>query len=340
MSKAQIKKAGTPVTPMKFVSDLWAARLSLTLVAALDLDVFTTIAQGKRTAADIAKALKIPKRGLERLLDALVGMEYLTRKGDQFGLSAVADTFLVSTKPSFIGPMADETRITLPGWMRLAEVLRTGQSVAAVDSEQGREFFPRLIRAIFPLTYNGAQTLVQSFPRSTLNKITRLLDVAAGSAAWSLPFAQANPNLRVTALDYPEVTAVTRQYAAQFGLADRYDYLEGDLRQIDFGQKQYDAVILGHIIHSEGEKWGKSLIQRSYKALKPGGMLIIAEMIPNDARSGPIFPLLFGLNMILHTAEGDVFTLAEYKQWLKRAGFKSIKTVEVNAPSPAIVATR
>src|SRR5262245_56377769 len=340
MSKPQMKKSTEQVTPMKIVNDLWSARIALTLAAAVDLDIFTVIAQGNRTVPEIAKALRVPKRGLERLLETLVGIGYLTKRGVQFSLTPVADTFLVRTKHTFIGAMADETRITVPSWMQLADVIRSGKPVAAVDTAEGREFFPRLVRAIFPLTYGGARGFVLSLPQAKLKKIERVLDVAAGSGAWSLPFAQANPNARVMALDYPEVTAVTRQFAQQFGVADRYDYLEGDLRQIDFGQKEYDVVILGHIIHTEGEKWGKILINKSYKALKPGGMLVIAEMIPNDARTGPVFPVLFGLNMILHTAEGDVFTMAQYKQWLKQAGFTAVKTVEIDAPSPLIVATR
>jgi ubiquinone/menaquinone biosynthesis C-methylase UbiE len=339
MSKAQTKKKAPP-TPMKFVNDLWGARISLALMAAVELDLFTIIAQGNRTVADIAATIHAPQRGVERLLETLVGMEYLTKRGTQFALAPIADTFLNRAKPSFIGPMADELRITMPGWMQLADVVRSGKPVAAIDTAEGREFFPRLVKAIFPLTYNGAQTLVRKLPKAKLKKIERVLDVAAGSGAWSLPFAQALPKARVTAVDYPEVTAVTREYAKQFGVADRYDYLEGDLRQLDFGQKQFDVVILGHIIHAEGEKWSKVLIAKSYKALKPGGTLVIAEMIPNDTRTGPVFPLLFGLNMVLHTVEGDVFTMAQYKEWLKKAGFSSVKTVEAEGPSPLILATR
>jgi hypothetical protein len=44
--------------------------------------------------------------------------------------------------------------------------------------------------------------------------------------------------------------------------------------------------------------------------------------------------------MILHTKESDVFAMAQYKQWLKQAGFKNVKTVEADSPSPLIVATR
>jgi ubiquinone/menaquinone biosynthesis C-methylase UbiE len=237
--------------------------------------------------------------------------------------------------------MADESQITLPGWMQLAEVIRSGKPVAGVDTAAGREFFPRLVKAIFPMTYNAARGLIDAFPKGRLKNVERVLDVAAGSGAWSLPFAQALPNARITAVDYPEVTAVTRQYAAQFGVGARYDYLEGDLRQIDFGEREYDIVILGHIIHTEGEKFGQALIKKSYRALKKGGTLVIAEMIPNDTRTGPVFPLLFGLNMILHTENGDVFTMAQYRKWLKQAGFTGVKTVqEGKGPSPVILATR
>ena len=340
MPKASTKKAGPPVTPMKFIADLWAARISMTLTAAIDLDVFTIIAAGKKTAVDITKAAQASQRHMERLLETLVGVGYLTKKGSQFGLSSMANTFLVRGKPTFMGTFADETILTLPSWAKLADVVRTGKSVAAVDTAEGREFFPRLVKAIFPLTYGGARGLVATLSSAKLNKIERVLDIGAGSGAWSLPFAQANPKLSVTAQDYPEVTPTTRQYAEQFGVAGQYDYLEGDFRQIDFGQKLYDIVLLGQIIHSEGEKWGKVLIAKAYKALKPGGTLVIAEMIPNDSRTGPVLPLLFGLNMIVNTTEGDVYTMAEYKRWLKQAGFNSIKTVQVDAPSPLILASR
>ena len=80
---------------------------------------------------------------------------------------------------------------------------------------------------------------------------------------------------------------------------------------MDFGRDQYDLVILGHIIHSEGEKHGQELIRKSCAALRPCGMLLIAEFVPNDSRTEPSFPLLFGLNMLLQTEEGNVFTLCD-----------------------------
>ena len=144
----------------------------------------------------------------------------------------------------------------------------------------------------------------------------------------------------MTTVDFPEMTPITRGFAEKLGVAGRYEYHEGDMRQVDFGQDFYDLVILGHIIHSEGEKHGKELIRKSYAALRPGGKLLIAEFVPNDARTGPSMPLLFGLNMLLQTEEGNVFTLREYRAWLKAAGFRKVTTVPVPAPSPLILATK
>jgi ubiquinone/menaquinone biosynthesis C-methylase UbiE len=329
------------VSPQQIVEHLWAARAALTLVTGIELDVFTHISSGKRTAKEIARAAKSNARATEHLLDALAALGYLNKKNGNYGLEPIADNFLVKGKPAYMGGFAHETKLTWNSWAQLTEVVKTGRPIAIVDTDQGgRDFFPKLVEAIFPMSYNGARAAAAAMPEKNRKRIKNILDVAAGSAAWSLPFAQTIPDARVTVLDYPEVTPIARQYAERFGVADRYDYIEGNLREIDFGRDKYDLVILGHIIHSEGEKWGKKLIKKSYRALTDNGQLLIAEMVPDDNRSGAVMPLLFGLNMILNTEQGDVFTMREYREWLKDAGFRRVTTIEAPAPSPLILATK
>ncbi|HSE84337.1 MAG TPA: methyltransferase [Thermodesulfobacteriota bacterium] len=331
----------TSVTPQKIIEDLWMARASQALVAGIELGMFTHISMGRRTAKELARAASASEHGVERLLNALVGLGYLKKNGNKYRLEPVSEKFLVQGKDSYMGGFTHETRLTWDGWSRLTDVVRSGRPIETVDTEQGgREFFPKLVSAIFPMSFGAARAAVAALPEGTRNRIRNILDVAAGSGAWSLAFAKAIPDARVMAVDYPEVTPITRQFAKRFGVADRYDYLEGNLRQIDFGRNRYDLVILGHIIHSEGAKWGKRLIKKSYRSLKDGGLLLIAEIIPNDARTGSPIPLLFGLNMLLHTEQGDVFTMREYREWLKEAGFKKVRTIEAPSPSPLILATK
>ena len=332
------ESAQSEKTPEQIMEVLWAARGAQVLVAAIELDLFAHIAAGARTAKEIARAAEASDRGVERLLDALVGLGFLKKKSDRYGLVPVSEKYLVRGSETYLGDIVYETKLVWPAWGQLGDVVKTGRPVA--DEQMAREFFPRLVTAIFPMSYGAAHAAVAKLPEKLRNRIKLILDVAAGSAAWSLPFAQTMPEARVTALDFPEVIPIARRYAEQFGVADRYDYIEGNIRDASFGRNKYDLVILGHIIHSEGEKWGKKLIKKSYDALKDGGSLLIAEMIPNDARTGPPLPLLFSLNMLLHTKEGDVFTMREFREWLKEAGFKSVKTIEIPAPSPLILATK
>ena len=142
--------------------------------------------------------------------------------------------------------------------------------------------------SIFPGNFAAANVAVSHFSERDRKSIHNILDVAAGSGAWSLAFAQAIPDARVTTVDFPEMTPITQGFAEKLGVAGRYDYYEGDMRELNFGKDAYDIVILGHIIHSEGEKYEKiSCESRRHGALRSGGRLLIAEYIPNDARTAP-----------------------------------------------------
>jgi ubiquinone/menaquinone biosynthesis C-methylase UbiE len=335
------KTGKAPLSPAVIMEDLTGAWRSRTLAAAVELDVFSHVAKGKRTAKDVAGAAGASPRGMAYLLDALTGMGYLHKTGNRYGLRPVSATFLVRGKTAYMGAIGQAMSLTWDAWKDLTEVVKSGRSAEAVNvAEKGKEFFPKLVASIFPGNFAASKAAVSRLPEKERRKIHRILDVGAGSGAWSLAFAQAIPQARVTTVDFPEMTPITQEFAEKFGVAARYEYHEGDMRQVDFGHEAYDLLILGHIVHSEGETHGKELLRKSYAALRPGGKLLIAEYVPNDARTGPAMPLLFGLNMLLQTEEGNVFTLREYRTWLKAAGFRKVATIPVPPPSTVILATK
>lgn len=328
-------------TLRQLTEDLWAARRTQVLIAGIELALFTHIAQGSHTPGEITQAAGASRRGTVRLLDALVGMGYLTKRGSRYGLKPVAREFLVRGRDSYRGDGVEVIKRHWPHWAQLARAVRTGRPVVSVDTEKrGRDFFPKLVKGIFATSFAGGQAAVRALSRNARRRIRWILDVAAGSGAWSIPFAQAMPQARVVALDFPAVARITRQYARRYGVAKQYEYLEGNLRQVDLGRQRYDLVILGNIVHSEGASWGRVLLRRSQRALRDGGLLLIAEILPNDTRTGPAIPLLFSLNMLLHSQEGDVFTLREYRRWLRAAGFRNVRTTPAPTLSPLIWATK
>jgi ubiquinone/menaquinone biosynthesis C-methylase UbiE len=331
----------TPLTPAMVMEDFIGVWRTRALVAGVELDVFSQIAAGKRTVKDIAEGAGASPRGMATLLDALAAIGYLRKAGNRYTLQPVTAAFLVPSGKAYVGAIAQAVSLSWDTWKNLTQAVRSGRPAETVDhAEHGKEFFPKLVASIFPGNFSASKAAVSRFSEKERSGVRRILDVGAGSGAWSLGFAQAIPQARVDTLDFPELTPITRGFAEKLGVADRYEYLERDLRAADFGREEYDLVILGHILHSEGEKHGKELLQKCYTALQPGAALLIGEYVPNDARTGPPMPVLFGLNMLLQTEEGNVYTLPEYRAWLKAAGFRKVSTIPVPPPSTVIIATK
>ncbi|UGY93639.1 acetylserotonin O-methyltransferase [Streptomyces gobiensis] len=329
------------VTPEQIIDDLWAPRATQVLITAVELGLFSHLAAGARTAEEAAAAAGAAPRGVRRILDALTGLGYLESEGGTYELTAVSRRFLVRDSPSYLGDMCHETRALWDQWPRLTDVVRSGEPTARWEEESaGREHFPQLVSAWFPMSFGAARAAVAALPQHTRAGIRRVLDVAAGSGAWSLAFALDLPQVRVTTVDHPEVTAVTRTFTERFGVADRYEHICGNLREVPFGNG-YDLVTLGYIVHTEGPDWGRRLIEKSYAALRDGGTLLIGDMIPDDTRTGPDIPLVFAAtDLLLFSQDGDVFTMRDYRTWLTDAGFRSVEAVDVLAPSPLLVATK
>ena len=249
--------------------------------------------------------------------------------------------FLVSTKPAFLGGMIEHlANQLLDNFRHLPEIIRTGKPASAVNTQkQGAEFFSKFVECLFNLNYAPAcalgEELAKHLPAGKIN----ILDIAAGSGVWGIGVAQRFPQSHITAVDWPTVLPVTRRVAARHKLADRLKTIEGDIHDVDFG-KGFNVATLGHILHSEGEKRSRHLLKKVYDALAPGGIIAIAEFVPNDDRTGPPYPLLFAVNMLVHTDDGDTYTFKQMTSWLEEIGFRQARQVELPHPSPILVAVK
>jgi SAM-dependent methyltransferase len=310
------------------------------LAAAVELGLFSRIAEGSNTAQKIAATAGTAEHATRRLLDALAALGYLKKTNQSYRLMPGAAEYLVRGKPLYMGDNVQLGKMLTAAWSMLADVVRSGRPFNAGGSEQDRqEFFARLVPALFANNFIAAGAALARLTPKEKAGIKRVLDIGAGSAAWSIPFARAIRKARVTVVDYPAVARVAREYTERWGVADKYDYVEGDFNQVEFGNG-FDLAILGHILHGGAPGWARGLLRRCCEALSPGGMLLIAEFVPNDERTGPEMALLFGLNMLLNTEAGDVYTMREYREWLKEAGFRKVSTIAAPHVSPLILAAK
>lgn len=319
----------------------WGYAPPLILEAALDHRVFDLLDQSPLTAGELAARSGASLRGLTAILDALVGLEFLVRRGTRYTLTPESATFLVSTKPGYHGGLFQHiTRQAMPHWMDLTEVVRTGRPALTVNHQsQGQQFFTEFVEALFPISYKAAQFLGEHLGIRTSTGPVSVLDIGAGSGVWGIALAHLSPRVTVRAVDWPIVLEVTKKMAGRHGVGDRLKTAPGDLLEADFGAGHHVATI-GHILHSEGADRSRQLLRKTFAALAPGGTVAISEFMPNEERTGPLTPLIFAVNMLVHTEHGSTFTFPEVAGWLREAGFENPRLLEAPAPSPLVLATR
>jgi ubiquinone/menaquinone biosynthesis C-methylase UbiE len=338
MKKNQTKK----LTPERLQQFGFAYAPPLIISAAVNNKVFDSLQSGAKTVEQLKKEIGADARGLRAIMNALVGLELLKKdRQARYSLTPESQAFLISDKPgSLAGFFGSILPVMISRWLRLTEIVRDGQPAVPVNQEtEGTEFFSQLVETIIPMSYPAAQKLADHLKVAKAKDQVSVIDLAAGSGIWGIALTQKSPRVRVTALDWAGMIPTTKRITQKFGVRDRFDFIEGDLSEANFGSG-YDVATLGHILHSEGEQRSRQLLKKTFRALKPGGIIAIAEWLVNDDRTKPLPSLMFAVQMLVNTEKGDTFSFNEVKKWLEDAGFKKVRKLDAPGPSPLILATK
>jgi len=338
MKKRQTKK----VTPERLQEFGFAYAPPLIISAAVNNKVFDSLQGRAKTVEQLKKETGADARGLRAIMNALVGLELLKKdRQARYSLTPESQAFLISDKPgSLAGFFGSILPIMTSRWLLLTDIVRAGHPAVAVNQQtEGTEFFSQLVETIIPMSYPSAQRLADHLKLASSKQQLRVIDLAAGSGIWGIALTQKSRQLSVTAVDWPGMIPTTKRITEKFGVRDRFDFIEGDLSEANFGSG-YDIATLGHILHSEGEERSRQLLKKVFRALKSGGTIAIAEWLVNDNRTKPLPSLMFAVQMLVNTEKGGTFSFNEIKHWLEDAGFKKVRKLEAPGPSPLILATK
>jgi SAM-dependent methyltransferase len=329
-------------TPERVMQTVWSLVQPLALDAAVQNHVFDVLDAGPKTLEEVSRATGASIRGLAAVMNLLVGIQFLAKTADgRYSLTPESSAFLVSTKPAYQGGFVHQVVSGLiTDFLPLAEIVRVGKTVESqVDSPEAAGFFEQLVGNILPVAYPGARAVAEALGVSGAVQPVSVLDIGAGSGVWGIALAQASPHVRVTAVDLPGVLPVTRKITQQFGVGDQFTCVGKDIFQDDLGGG-YSIATLGHILHMASPDRNRYLLKNIFRALVPGGTLVIGEFIVNEDRTGPVESLAFAVNMLVHTEHGNAYTLGEMSSWLHEAGFVNVRTLVAPAPSPLILADK
>jgi predicted O-methyltransferase YrrM len=158
-----------------------------------------------------------------------------------------------------------------------------------------------------------------------LEGVGDLLDLGGGAGSYSMAFAQAKPELKVTLFELPIPAGVARKFVREAGLEDRIRIRRGDFLRDDLGRERYDAVFMSNVIHLLCPDDNRKLIRKAYRSLRAGGKIVVKDMMANAERDGPFYSLYFALTMLMFTDDGDTYAFSDVKQWMGEAGFERIR---------------
>lgn len=321
----------TQPTPALFFDTITAYQRSDALRAAIELDLFSAIAEGNRTAAQIAAHCKSSERGTRIICDYMTMIGFLTKDGNNYGLTQDSAVFLDRRSPAYLGDAAEflASDQIKEGFEHLTEAARRGGTAVPDDGTLAPDhpIWIKFARAMAPMMRPVAQGIAQMIDPEANRKI-KVLDIAASHGLFGIAFATRNPNAEVVGLDWANVLEVSKENAKAAGVADRHSTIAGSAFEVDYGTG-YDVVLLTNFLHHFDPPTNEKLLRKVHGALAEGGRAVTLEFVPNEDRVSPQGVAGFSVVMLAGTPSGDAYTFAEFERMFKNAGFANNEIHEI-----------
>jgi len=320
-----------PATPKRII-DLGAGFMSAkVLLTAVELKLFTHLAGGAKTLAELQALLGLSgRRSTRDFFDTLVALGMLELRNGQYANTPETDFFLDKNKSTYIGGILEMFNDRLYRfWGDFTEGLKTGKPQN--EARTGGDFFAALyadperlekfMRAMAGISLFSARALTQKFPWKNYRT---LADIGCAQGVAAAELVKAHPHLRGVGFDLPPVEPIFNRYVKERGLDGSISFQTGNFFEDDLPET--DVIIFGRVLHDWSLEQRRLLLEKAFKALADGGAVIVYDCIIDDDRRHNTFGLLSSLTMLIETPGGSDYTGRECVEWMRAAGFRSMKT--------------
>ena len=296
------------------------------IMAAAELGIYESIGKQRKTAEEVAKDCRTDPQATTNLLNSLVGIGYVSYSHGKYLLRSKLRKWLLKESDSnLIGKL----RFQLHEWNwvgRMEEYVRTGKPL-------------ELHSSIDPLMWEsyqeGMRDLSVNAAREVASKIqmpagaTQLLDIGGSHGLYSIELCKKHPGLSSTILELPGAIASASSIAKRYDKTGRVHYKEGNALTDDLGENVYDMVMLNNVVHHFTEEQNIALAAKIYKALKPGGIHAIGEVIRSDKPgAGGVLAASTSIYFSMTSSSGN-WSENEISSWQTKAGMQKQKSISL-----------
>jgi hypothetical protein len=329
------------VTPDRILQTGFGFWSSKVLLSAVEMEVFTELAKHPADLPTLQGRLGLHPRAARDFLDTLVALGFLRRVDGIYHNSPESDLYLDRRKPSYIGGILEMANHRLyPFWGKLTTAVRTGEPQN--ESRDGHDPFAALyadparlrefLRAMSGVSRGANLAIARQFP---WQRYQTCADIGTAQGDLVTQIALANPHLRGTGFDLPEVGPVFEEYIAANQLESRVRFAPGSFFTDPLPKA--DVLLFGHILHDWDLPTKQMLLRKAFEALPSGGAVIVYDSIIDDDRSQNAFGLLMSLNMVIETPGGFDYTGADCIGWMREAGFTDGRVEHLVGPDSMVI---
>lgn len=310
---------------------------SQAVFSGLEVGIFEHLAaagEGGMSISALQSAVGISEPRLQTLVTALTAIKSLKRDASgSYTLSPNTAKFLVQSSRAYYG---DYLRYQMGRQFyhrmgALPDVMTTGEapSYASWFSD------PETANTYTQAQHNGSVATAKYLVKKklSLEGVTSMLDVGGGSGAFSYVFVDNTPGLKSTVLELPEVckTGEGIKASQSADVQSRVNFVELDATSPKWpvADADYEIVLMSYISGSVPESIIGELYKNAFKALKPGGRLLVHDFMVNDSLDSPALGALWALQHVTVNASGLGLTPANVTERMTAAGFVDCTSMEM-----------
>ncbi|KAK2551101.1 putative bifunctional dTTP/UTP pyrophosphatase/methyltransferase protein [Acropora cervicornis] len=297
-----------PPIPAKIQDLILGFRASRSVIAACDLGIFDVLhdSDEPQTAEEVAAKIIANSDATEQLMDLLVALELKSRNGELwlYSNTEVASQYLSKFSPYSILPFVTFTQtVAYPLFGKLETAVREGSdqwmNTFGLSSEKLSDVLYRTDDA--KLTFMAHMQCTSLYSSHAVAKAFDLsnfgscCDLGGNTGLLAYTLCQYYPNMKITV----------------------YDVQSPDLPKADL-------YVLSRIIHDWSAEKVDVMLSNIFNCMPSGGGLLIAEMLLDNDKAGPIGALLQSLFMRTIT-NGKLRSGEEFKELLEKHGFVDIE---------------
>ena len=292
-----------------------------------DLGLFSLLAERPRTLPEVCDSLGIALRPAGALLSANAALNLVKLDGGVYTLTKFAKTYLLKDSPTsfcgYLDLMIPLSSLYSVDSLKQAVLSDSPQAYGGEDWVKSHERQAEQAR-VFTLAMHGhSMGPALAWPDVIdLSQHQLMLDIGGGSGAHSIGATRRWPKLKAVVLDLAPVCDVAKEMIDQHGQNDSIS-----TRVFDYWEEAFPAADV-HFYSNNYQGWPpdkcRTLTEKSFKSLIPGGRIIIHEILFNDDKTGPLAAAAFNIVMLLWVT-GQQYSGKELAQMLRDGGFINIQ---------------